>query len=420
VVVWTVDLGRLPLRWREHGDAWYHQLVARIRLGSSSTDGGGDERLFDRIVFEAGDPRVRSSLDVARDAQGWIVCTVHGDEDEPPEDQVGPWREAVAAAAAGVVRGGVATWNAVLGPQPQRRTSYAVGVDDRPRVLATETCIGPVRLIPAGVYMHEMVAQPRFIGADRYPFSSWPLIVEGTAACYGERPGVPEAWWPMDHRAALRDVHRAAALVSLAWHEHWSVRQEPARITPDQRLTVPHLAGDHTTGQWSNGCTMTPDQEATQGRVDDPPEWLTTAWEPLQANPALSEALDAYYEAVQIDAEHPSAAVLLYVTVIEGVGTDLTRLAPLRAKASFRAALRTIMSESDTATLTRWAYSRRSATAHCGVLHGAESTLGWLPDSDFYIDEAEVFEEDELAEIHRAARDVLIHALTPATTALQP
>lgn len=47
--------------------------------------------------------------------------------------------------------------------------------------------------------------------------------------------------------------------------------------------------------------------------------------------------------------------------------------------------------------------------------NGAEATLGYLYDSQFRITGAEQFEEDELAEIQQAARNVLIHALGGAT-----
>jgi hypothetical protein len=59
----------------------------------------------------------------------------------------------------------------------------------------------------------------------------------------------------------------------------------------------------------------------------------------------------------------------MYVTVIEGIGGRGVRKPP--AKASFRAALKTVMSDAEVDDLARRAYDRRSATAHRGVLHGS-------------------------------------------------
>lgn len=100
----------------------------------------------------------------------------------------------------------------------------------------------------------------------------------------------------------------------------------------------------------------------------------------------------------------------MYVTVVEGVGAGLVDLTPCPtcgipkgATKRFRTALRTVMSRK-----------------HAGVLHGAEATLGRLPDSDFRIQDAERFETSELAAIRQAARTVLTHALASHTDAPMP
>ena len=72
------------------------------------------------------------------------------------------------------------------------------------------------------------------------------------------------------------------------------------------------------------------------------------------------------------------------------------------------------MAKADVKALFKTAYERRSLTAHVGVLHGAETTLGYLADSDFCRDDAERFEVEELAAMRDAARAVLIQALSDA------
>lgn len=122
-------------------------------------------------------------------------------------------------------------------------------------------------------------------------------------------------------------------------------------------------------------------------------------------------AVDAYYEALRVLAEHPTLAALLLVTVIEGIGARIARGAgDGGAKDDFRVGLGVLPPEQATA-LASTAYRLRSQTAHRGMLHGAESAFGYLHDSDFRIDAAERFEEDDLGAIHRAARASLLHAV---------
>lgn len=117
---------------------------------------------------------------------------------------------------------------------------------------------------------------------------------------------------------------------------------------------------------------------------------------------------------------------MLYVTVIEGIGATIVDLTPpcsecgqsKGATKRFYKALRTVLPRKQADAINRYAYERRSRTAHVGTLHGAETLLGRLPDSEFHIHDTQRFEEDELNQIRQAARDVLIHALqTHGTTA---
>jgi hypothetical protein len=314
--VWEVDLGRMPVRWSELGDAWDRHLSSLIRLGGSSTFGGSDEEATDHIEYQPSDWTLGSWMCATRDEEGWIRCVVYSeaDEDEPREEQVAPWREAALGAAARVNAGGVATWNAVLGPPPALQLGGVIGADHRPVALAAETGLGSLRLVPGGVHLHEMaIHQPHLIGTNRFPYSSWPLVVEGTATCHGELPDAPVSWWPMDEHAALLSAQRAAALVTLVWNTLWIVRRDPVRVADGDRTAIPHLDGYHgPDSSWADGCTASPDEEAKNRQDRELPAWVGPAWTALEADPALAGALDAYYQAARIDLEHPSVAALMY------------------------------------------------------------------------------------------------------------
>lgn len=201
----------------------------------------------------------------------------------------------------------------------------------------------------------------------------------------------------MDDRAAQSAAHRACGLLSLAWDECWIVRQGPVRVAPGNRIQVPHLPPSHDqcSSSWPDGCTMTPEQEAEQPRVRGLPDRTGAAWTLLDRDAGLAGALTAYYEARLVEAAHPSLAAMLYVTVVEGVGSDIVDLTPpcpeccqsKGATKHFYKALRTVRPRKEADALNKFAYERRSRTAHVGVLHGAETTLGRLPDSNFRIDD---------------------------------
>lgn len=54
------------------------------------------------------------------------------------------------------------------------------------------------------------------------------------------------------------------------------------------------------------------------------PDWAPIAWDALEREPALCDALTAFAEALAFSVEHPTAAELLLVTVIEGIGASMT------------------------------------------------------------------------------------------------
>jgi hypothetical protein len=97
-------------------------------------------------------------------------------------------------------------------------------------------------------------------------------------------------------------------------------------------------------------------------------------------------ALYAYYEAIGLEMDHPSAAFLVYVAAIEGMGARLSDLkrcdccekceAQTGAQRRFRKALRTVMSNKEAERLA-YAHDLRSKTGHEGQLFGTEGTYGY-------------------------------------------
>lgn len=411
--MWRSELGLLPVDWTLT-EVWAIHLSHLVRANEEYIDEPTERGAVEHVEYESSDTELDQTRLVAqRSSDGRICCVVVGYDECMRNRQVQIWREAVALAAERVAAGDTAAWAALIGfpPDPQ----FARSIGDQPIALAAPVQLGPTQLLPGGVLMHEMPdAHPHLIGEDRYPFSSWPMIAQGTVAGFGELPGLAEQLWPMDDHSAYRHVHRLTALVTLAWGRLLIVRREPYRISTGAPVEVPHLPGPHgPDSPWATGCTATAEQESGQ-RADLPlPEWAGPAWDALGSDPVLDRALNAFYRARLLEVDHPSAAVLLYVTTIEGIGVQLSgpNAATSRARASFQRALQTVMSMTAAEDLTRRIRPRRNQTAHTGQFHGAESTLGFTFNPLFDPGPARTFQDDDLSEIGQAASDVLRLAL---------
>jgi hypothetical protein len=118
--------------------------------------------------------------------------------------------------------------------------------------------------------------------------------------------------------------------------------------------------------------------------------------------------------------DHPSAAFLVYVAAIEGIGTRLADLkrcdccekcdAQSGAQRRFRKALKTVMSNKKAEQLA-YAYDIRSKTGHEGRLFGSEGTYGYSGFSPFKPDAAGVFDLVMLGEMRNACRSVIAKTL---------
>jgi hypothetical protein len=115
------------------------------------------------------------------------------------------------------------------------------------------------------------------------------------------------------------------------------------------------------------------------------PEWGTTAWSRLEEDSLLDAALGAYLEGLSIKDEHPSFALVAFVTVFDVIGQKLdkptrcpTCRQVTRATARARQAMRLVMSEGELKGLR--VPSVRSDTAHGGGLHGHEIISAGLID----------------------------------------
>lgn len=279
-------------------------------------------------------------------------------------------------------------WWALIGPVPAPHPAGIIAVPhDRTAVLDRTYRLGPLVLEPGDRRLTEYLRSEPFDLAGVTCFETWPVFVKGR--------------WP-DGLAAASDaarglvghergvaiaaswLHRAVCLYSFAVGEGWQVRTSPIEMS---RLPakVPDDWPAPPTAQWS--VDMPPDPERRML-----PEWLETAWQALDADPALATALTLWHQGVLLTPTTPSFAYMAFCAAVEGISESQAlrdRVEPVaapcpecgnvpRATARFWATVRLVRDSArvDKMKAESDPYGRRSKTAHGRALHGIEIEYG--------------------------------------------
>jgi hypothetical protein len=316
--VWEQDIGVFPVDFADQGDEWsYHlrvELTGDIHMTGRGTNGTDP--------VELGPPAsgpVHSKL-LARPHPDGISCTVtgDGDGDSASPGQVDPSQRAAQAAVALLgTRNRVFTWEAIVGVAPR-------GFEGRFGQLAQPHHVGPVHLVPGGICMRELIPSERTGGSGyRHTF---PVIASGHASTYE---------WGRAALAAEACLRRTCALLSLLTGAVWVPRSHPSERAPGAApLQVPAVFGN---------VPPLPGEPEWRGQIHPgtpqftPPGWIEQAWPALDADAALAQAVNAVYEGMRLEPEHPSLAHLTFVAAIEGYGMRLADDAPLRLPARLHA-----------------------------------------------------------------------------------
>src|SRR5262249_45346896 len=93
------------------------------------------------------------------------------------------------------------------------------------------------------------------------------------------------------------------------------------------------------------------------------PPWVGQAWNLMDADEGIKKAVHGCYEAMGLEADHPSVAFLMYVAAIEGIGGRLVDLKRCKSCGSrtgaaerFRTALNTVLARDEAKSLGNVAY----------------------------------------------------------------
>ena len=362
--------------------------------------GGGGQRQTpgEPFFLEYTTPSLTSRLWLIWIRDGMLAPVVVG-LGEQEEDQIEPWRHAVAGATKALdLPDETFAWRAVLGPSAFSMNHCLVE-------LAAPTKVGPLELRPGGVCQVNF-APPQFPQyGSRTVLPCWPFFVEGLSRGYN---------WNSATTHAAHDMHRLANLVSLAWDAHWDVQHSPAQIERALGTIPQHDA-------FLDAAKIGKHQE--NSHPQQLPPWVSDAWQLLDDDPVLANALDAHHEGLALREEHPSLAVVAFVAAIESIGAK--DKPPERckhckgfpgARERFRTGLRRVMAEDRVRAIPTEVYERRSETAHSGALHGSERHRGALPYFGFFSRPAEHdFTWMTARRVAEASRSVLLDVVSRGT-----
>lgn len=409
--MWQSKIGVFAVSWPDQCEEWTVHL-ARVLTGGDRLGGEGNpaER---EVILHMPQERERGSLRIRPDNNG-ISCVLFA-EHEVAESDVQRWRDAAAEAAEQIGRHDQDfAWQAILGPHPGSPEWV------RPSPLAKSEVVGPVMLVPGGVQMREFsgLARARIDSSGMFRYS-WPVVASGVVRTYS--PFAAEY-------QARRDAYRVCALLTLSRGTYWLARGGPRVLAPGHGgpLESPQSVGPWDSTPWSDGV-LTDDFNVYKGgeHIVIPP-WMLTAWEVLDEDDNLKQAVHASYEAISLEIGHPSAAFLLYVAAIEGIGARLVELTRCKncgsqvgARRRFREALKTVMSPDEVKTLAGIAYGARSKTGHEGQLHGAEHAFGHGDFSLFDFDDADYFDFALIRPIRKACRQLLVNIFKERQSAIE-
>jgi hypothetical protein len=291
-------------------EPWYHYVLERMKEAVGVTGHQSSQSDFDMpdlkailVTTVAGGP-LRTKLSLVRLSNGLFVF-VSG-EGDVSEAEIGIWSEAIATA---FQRLGQAhpehDWWAVLGPDSRRRGMMRpfVGAIDLDRLSLRTADFGYRETIPVS------------LGGMWHTHHWVPVIVKGRSVGYD---------WHAASHAAHRDLYALAALLSLKSGDYWTLRQRPTSIEWGNPVLFESVGPP---GQLGPLQRLSSDEEA-QRRGEAAPvdcERLSHAWRQLRRESRLLRPVSAYYRGVSLIDDHPSFAVVAFVTAIEEVGTLLVQ-----------------------------------------------------------------------------------------------
>ncbi len=228
---------------------------------------------------------------------------------------------------------------------------------------------------------------------------SWPLVLGGKSKGYN---------WIVASQEAGQQIHKLAALLSLFQGVTWKLVQSPQQVELG-KLVIPD------SNEPSRSKVVS---ESMKKNYKEFPKWVIKVFDKIDNESILKHALNAYYQGLAMEEDHPSFSLIAFVAVIESVGKtiigDECSCCGRKngAKQKFKTGLSSVITDVTEVNRLTDIYSTRSDTAHEGILHGNEASLGSINmPSIFNATIADFFAYTDLLKIKNVARKSLISSI---------
>jgi hypothetical protein len=394
----------LPINWTTDGDRLIHLVLEGLAVEMGGAQGWGisthhptADDPYRYVELEFRDPRLLSKLCFVELQSGARIAAVRvPDRTSTTPAQVHPWLASLARALENLEEEmPTHPWSAAIGMVGERASGRLHG----------GVRLGGFTLSPADRPYVEVVEQKQIpnLGGGQIR-RDWLAIVQGASVGYSPAAA---------RELAAEELNLLCALLSVATGIPWRIRHAPeARLLTAGTLPKTRMSGDIP--------FRLPDDESRDEEVVLP-NWLEPGLALVRKDDALRRSVLAQWQAMLLEDEFPSHALVAYVSVIESMGSRLVELKKcsccgqcsvrVGANKRFREAIKLVREPTDAKQLGA-AYNARSLTAHEGRLHGGEERHGSFPTMRFFSGERmQMFRLTEVWPLRDASRDLLLLAL---------
>ncbi|MET7715880.1 hypothetical protein [Streptomyces sp. NPDC005407] len=394
-VEWFEPIGEFEINWQERGAEWVRRIQAIS--GHSGATGYG-ERGFGRPSLievrpngsENDDPRL---LVIPHDG-GTVTVGLAGNSSEFDGEVASYWLQVTEQATAELEAPATPhKWTALIGQRPSKIATQTIK-------LASPGRAPDMQLTSSENELWEPVSHAAS------SLNSWTVSVSIPIRMHGSTSAHT---WDSAQKRAAGNLNRLVALLSLAWDVTVDVREHP----------TPLEWGEHQTPRYPAWAKHVPEDPPPLTNVAsvNVPQWIDAAWKKLRTHKKLDSAISMHMEGLRIEDDHPSLALVAFVSCVEVISLMIYRedrctecRGHTKIADKFRETLRLVTEEAE-AEYLHHVYDDRSRTVHNGRLHGGELMPGFNNLSIFPLPPEFEFQHGILSRMKSASRKLLLMAL---------
>lgn len=318
----------------------------------------------EELILNPPDNRERARFQIVNlDGGLWMRIVGRG---TPHDADLEAWNDAVQDALTRLGERTLMRWSAVLAQDP-------AGSHGCLRLGAVAE-VGDLSFEPLdGTLLHDHLTATPGGGVMAVPYSTALIKVRGAVACY--------AWDEDGNADTVQRLRIVTALISLAWDTCWYLRDGPLSPPEVRWADAPGPVSGYTY-RWRTAHEDAGPLSISSMTPQLIPERLPNAERKAVSLPWLRRALLMHHEALSLQRQHPSVALVAFISAIETIAAndrDPVRLAQRRhAKRDaerFAVAIAGVVSDEQADHLVD-AYTHRSRTVHSSELHGTELDYG--------------------------------------------